>query len=283
MRHDIAAEHLERGVPPFSSYPPNRLQRLAIGLGHRLPHNYAGRRAAGWIRRLMQATARTPVDVEVLRMRMRLRLDDNSCERRLMVTPQYFEPVSLHELQRRIEPGFHFVDVGANVGTYSLIAANGGGRSAKILAIEPNQALTERLRENAILNGCNIAVEQVAASDTNGSLTLRLDENNLGASTLLPHANARRQERPLDVSGVKIIDLIRKHGFEKIDAMKLDIEGVEDTVLMAFINEAPEHLWPKFLLIEHNKDIWQCDLEAELVNRGWRQVPSNENLLLERP
>lgn len=280
---NLTAQQLENAVVPYGSYPLNRSQRWAINLGRRLPNNYAGRRAAGWIRYLVQATARTPVDMEVLGMRMRLRLGDNACERRLLVTPQYFEPVSLYELRQRVEPGFHFVDVGANVGTYSLLAASRGQECAKILAIEANPGLTKRLRENAILNGFKIAIEQVAASDRDGRATLRLDENNLGASTLLSHVNVRGRSRQIEVHAAKLFDLVCKHGFARIDAMKLDIEGHEDSVLMAFINEAPEELWPKLLIIEHNKNIWKCDLEAELLKRGWRQIRSNENLLLVRP
>ncbi|MBU2581694.1 MAG: FkbM family methyltransferase [Alphaproteobacteria bacterium] len=282
MRYDLAADFSDQGVPPFRSYPPSRLQRIAITLGHRLPQNYAGQRAAGWIRRIVQATANAPVDVEVLGIRMRLRLNDNSCERRLMVTPHFFEPASLHALGQQFRPGFRFVDVGANVGTYSLLAARAGGNNAKVLAIEPNPGLTKRLRENAALNGLDIIVEQVAASDRNGKVTLRRDSNNLGASTLVANVNVRSQAPPLEVIGAKILDVVGKHGFDRIDAMKLDIEGGEDKALMAFLKEAPKNLWPAFLLIEHNRDVWQWDLEAELVERGWRRLDNGENLMFER-
>lgn len=282
VRYDNAAELLDQGVPTFQSYPPNRLQSLAIGVGRRLPNAYLGQRMAGWIRGMMQATARQPVDVEVLGMRMRLRLADNSCERRLLVTPHFFEPDSLAALAARIGPGFRFVDVGANVGTYSLFAATRGSPNAKILAIEPNPRLTKRLRENAILNGFDIAIAQVAAGDFNGVMMLRRDGNNLGASTMVPEVAVRRQEPPLEVGCAKILDLVIQHRFERIDAMKLDIEGGEDKALMAFLEEAPRHLWPSFLLIENNSGVWRWDLSSELVKRGWSPVESRENLMFER-
>ncbi len=278
----MAAEHLEKGFPPFDSFPPSRLQRLAIGLGQWLPPTYAGRRAAGWIRGFVQASADAPVDVEVLGVRMRLRLNDNSCERRLLVTPHFFEPDSLQELARRVGPDIRFVDVGANVGTYALLAAQAGGDRAKVLAIEPNPGLTQRLRENTFLNGFNIAIEEFAAADFNGTMTLRRDGNNLGASTMVPKVKVRWQEPPMEVQCAKIFDLVAKHGFDRIDIMKLDIEGGEDKALMSFLKEAPEHLWPAFLLIEDSSDVWTLDLRSELLNRGWSHVEGSGNLMFAR-
>lgn len=278
----MAAEHLGKAFPPFHRFPPSRSQRLAIRLGQRLPPTYLGQRVAGWIRGYVQASAESPVDVEVLGVRMRLRLNDNSCERRLFVTPHFFEPASLNQLSRRLKANVRFVDVGANIGTYALLAAQAGGKGAKVLAIEPNPNLVNRLRENIFLNDFEVAVEQVAASDFNGKTTLRRDGNNLGASSTVPKVKVRWQEPSMDVDCAKIFDLVRKHGFDRIDVMKLDIEGGEDRALMAFLIEAPEHLWPRFLLIEESSDVWKWDLKSELVSRGWSPVQGRGNLMFER-
>lgn len=72
---------------PFGTFRPTRLQDIVRDIGGRLPRNWPGRRFSGWLNYLMQTTYRRPVDVVVLGQRMRLHLDNNSCERRLMVTP----------------------------------------------------------------------------------------------------------------------------------------------------------------------------------------------------
>ena len=79
----------------FGTFPVTRLQHCVTGLGRTLPRNRVGRRLSGWLRALAQGTAAGPVDMEVLGVRMRLYLDNNASERRLLVTPHFFDPNDL--------------------------------------------------------------------------------------------------------------------------------------------------------------------------------------------
>lgn len=155
--------------PAFSTFRQNPLQRLVALVGHRLPLNWIGKRVAGWLRSLLKATSTQPVDTDALGLRMRLHLTDNACERRLMVAPQFFEPGDLAELKSIITPGFRFIDIGANVGTYSLFVARHSGAEAKILAIEPHPTMSSRLQENAALNCFDITTVRTAVSDFTGT------------------------------------------------------------------------------------------------------------------
>src|SRR4029078_12507177 len=91
---------------------------------------------------------------DVTRWGLRLRLHPlrNGCEKGLLFTPQFYEAGEREELARRIAGvrgrPFWFVDIGGNVGFFSLFVAASAGSDAQILAIEPERENLRRLRFN---------------------------------------------------------------------------------------------------------------------------------------
>jgi hypothetical protein len=75
---------------------------------------------------------------------MRLYPDGNVCEKRVLFTPQYFDPLEREMLAGRLREGFRFIDIGANIGAYSLFVAAKAGPSARILAVEPQPEVFAR-------------------------------------------------------------------------------------------------------------------------------------------
>jgi FkbM family methyltransferase len=271
-------------IPPFGTYSPSFLQSIVRDIGQRLPPNWPGKRFSGWLRFLLQATARRPIDVTVLGQRMRLHLDDNSCERRVMVTPQFFDPEELAILRSIIKPGFHFVDVGANVGIYSIFVGTQAGPGARILAIEPQDALLGRLRENIALNGLDIMVAPVAVSDHDGTIEFAVDLNNLGFTSIDVTRKGRGERRVIRLPVRKLLPLVREHGFERIDALKADIEGAEDLAILPFIEEAPRTLWPRLMILENSAREWRRDCVSFLKERGYQNLgKTGGNVVLQLP
>jgi FkbM family methyltransferase len=269
---------------PFGTYPPNRLQSALRDVGQRLPNNWPGLRFSGWLRSLLKRTSRRPIDVTVLGQRMRLRLADNACERRLMVTPQFFDPIELDVLRSVVRDNFHFVDLGANVGTYSIFVGTLAGPDARILAVEPQQSLLPRLRENIALNNLDIRVAPVAVGDRDGEIEFAVDTNNLGFTSVNTQRKGRGERRVIKLPVRKLLDLVREHGFERIDALKADIEGAEDLALLPFLEEAPRALWPRLVIMEMSPREWRRDCIAVMRELGYRRlhVPSS-NVVLRLP
>ena len=87
-----------------------------------------------------------PVDVVSLGARMRLYPHNNNAEKRLLFTPQYFDPRERAFLAERLKGDFVFLDVGASVGGYALAIAAIGGPRARILAVEPLPDLVRAAR-----------------------------------------------------------------------------------------------------------------------------------------
>lgn len=270
----------------FGTFPPSRLQHGITRVGRKLPHNWVGKRLSGWLRALAQRSASGPIDTMVLGVRMRLHLDNNASERRLFVTPQFFDPLDLEILGSHVTSDFSFIDLGANVGTYSLFVARLAGPGAKILAVEPHPVAAQRLRDNIVLNGfsLNISVVQTAIAERDGLLDLAVDSNNIGATTIRAGRRVRGRRTQITVPTRTLHQLVEQQGFGRIDALKLDIEGAEDRALRPFLATAPRSLWPRLILLEPHTAGGECDLLAELEALGWRRIcgRKTDNCLLQR-
>ena len=77
--------------------------------------------------------------------------------------------------------------------------------------------------------------------------------------------------------------IVLQENFTRIDAIKLDVEGAEDVILEPFLQEVAPALWPKLILMEYSHGPWAVDLEAVLIDRGYREVlRTRSNVAYER-
>lgn len=133
-------------------------------------------------------------------------------------------------LTRVLRPGETFVDVGANVGMYSLLAASIVG-DGTVLAIEPDPRAAARLAANARLNLFErIAVRQVAAGASIGraTLTADLDVMNHIVEGVREPTTVSRGSR-----GVELTTLdAETASYPAVSVVKVDAEGFETQVLM---------------------------------------------------
>lgn len=118
--------------------------------------------------------------------------------------------------RRALHPGSLFVDVGANVGIYSVLAHEVG---ATVIAVEPHPTNLTRLRRNLQLNGATAEVWEVALADTPG--TLHFSES-LDAQNHITTCGG------IDVRGATYDEMI---GDRPVAGIKIDVEGAERLVL----------------------------------------------------
>lgn len=268
---------------PFGAHAPTGFARWAIERTRALPDRWASRRLAHMLRRVaIQTLQGAPVDVEALGVRMRLYPYNNNCEKKVLFTPQYFDAVELDFLKSRIRDGFTFVDVGANVGAYSLFVAAKAGLKARILAIEPQPDVFDRLAYNIRQNPFGtIKAVACAVADKSGELTLFLDPRNQGESSVKIVGSS--QASMIRVPAVTLHDLLNEEGFARVDAMKLDVEGAEDLILDPFFRTAPASLHPHVIIIEDGRERWQTDLPGLLESQGYRLTQQTRlNLVYEK-
>ena len=267
---------------PFGSYAPSRFQSFLIAMGHRLPRTWAGMRIASLIRSLLKRWSKRPFDAVRIGSRMRLHPSDNASEKRLTTTPQFFDTIELAVLATRLTPDFVFLDVGANVGTYTLFVANRVGRGGRIVAVEPHPTALGRLRCNLALNGIDwVHVAPVALSDRAGTISLFINDRNVGSSSILFDRRPDLPARGVEVPCRTLLSLVEEEGLSRIDAIKLDVEGAEDKILLAYFSSAPRALWPRLLLIEDSRSVWKEDLLEMLQRSGYvTEAVGNSNLVL---
>jgi len=268
---------------PFGAHAPKAGLARLIAWTRGAPDTMLGRRFAYALRRLgLRSLDGAPVDIESLGARMRLYPDGNVCEKRVLFTPQFFDPVERELLAGRLREGFRFIDIGANIGAYSLFVAALAGPGARILAVEPQPEVFARLAFNIAQNPFGtVKAVACALADKPGELTLFLDPSNRGESSVRILRSSGG--RAVKVPATTLLALMRSEGYERLDAIKLDVEGAEDLILEPFLRDAPQELWPSFVIIEDSRDRWQSDLASLLGRSGYTLVAQTRlNLVFER-
>ena len=257
---------------PFGTYAPGRLRRQLHASTNRIyTAGWLGRRTFGRLRSLDRICAFRSggiVDVERFGLRWRLYVRGNVADSRLLLRPDAFEPVEIASIFGLVNPGFVFVDVGANCGFYALTIAHAvaNSGSGQIIAIEPHPGIRQRLEFNVGVNSAlSIHVLGCAVGDRNGTAKLSEGVQNLGTSRTSGDGS-------IDVELRTLLDIATRRKLERIDAIKIDVEGFEDRVLGPFLRDAPEYLLPRMIVAEHSwSATWECDWMGHATARGYRE------------
>jgi FkbM family methyltransferase len=131
-----------------------------------------------------------------------------------------------------LRPGMTFVDAGAHVGQYSMLASGRLGAAGRVVAFEPHPVLRRVLRRNIRRAGCpNVTVSPLALGHASGRAELVLHPSaNYGGSSLRPDdATAHHRRAPVRV--IPLDDYLDRAGVARVDVLKLDVEGAELDVL----------------------------------------------------
>ena len=139
-----------------------------------------------------------------------------------------YEPHVTAWVLERLRPGGVFVDVGAHVGYYTLMAAARVGPRGAVVAFEPVHSAA--LHTHVKLNGWhNVTVCAEAVADRTGSLTMGLSPpGNTGMNSAVQPG---RFERCIEVPAVRLADRLAGLGVTHVDLLKIDVEGFEFDVL----------------------------------------------------
>jgi FkbM family methyltransferase len=168
----------------------------------------------------------------------------------LAFIPHLYDRWERQFIRGHLPRGGVFVDVGSNIGAYSLWAALHVGRSGKVVAIEAEKENYSDLLKNITLNEfCDIIKTfHVGVSDSQETLSLRRDLScNRGGHTFI--GGGEDGER---VQCYPLIEIIKRAEIKKIDILKMDIEGFEEKVLTRYFEDVPRNspLRPNYILVE---------------------------------
>jgi FkbM family methyltransferase len=158
-------------------------------------------------------------------VRMRVRLDDHL--QRLM----YMDILHHDWLPALLRPGGVFLDVGANVGFFTLIAAGLVGASGRVIALEPIPRTFELLRANLDLNGfTQVQAERLALGAAPGTVQLHLPPPEAHRDFLVTKVPVPGWE-PVAVPCATLDEAVARWQLPRIDLLKIDVEGGEPEVI----------------------------------------------------
>ena len=256
--------------PKYGDLPVSSWHRWILAVTQNCGRGFLGHTLAHALRRIFILTHADTVDYTRDGIHFRFHLLDNVCERRYFFTPQFYDRAEHDFINEFLPAGGVFVDVGANVGIYSLWAAKKTGPSGIVLSIEPNEAALTRLRFNISVNPDlqQISVAAMGVGEKEGNFKLYLESTNLGGSSLV----AKGQAPFIEVPCAPLPDILKKYNINRrIGIMKLDIEGYEENVLRVFFADAPESIFPDGLIIENSPDLLTGNMPAMLHKAGYRR------------
>jgi FkbM family methyltransferase len=283
---------MNSGAPTFGALAPGWLDQAVMAMTKPLPDNWAGLRLAILLRRAVTMRLHYPdgaLDVERWGLRMRLHPRDNGCEKNLLFTPRMYEPEELAALENDIARAkgqgrrFIFVDIGANVGLFSLFVASRASQQARILAIEPEPGNLRRLEFNVRANpGVPITIIAKALSDEAGVVAVELDRRDRGGTRTKKIDRAGESAGTVHVPSQTLLDVLAGEDVDAVDALKIDVEGLEDVILAPFFRDAPPRLLPRLVIVEDSRPSWKVDLMSVMRARGYELVAlsRHKNLIL---
>lgn len=260
---------------PWSTYAPRGWRGASLGLAHDVP--------AGWplaprlvkvLRRPIKYGRQACYDVTIWGLKLRLTPYGNNSESKLLYAPQLFDSMERDFLTARLRPGATFIDIGANVGSYTYWACHCLAGHGRIVAFEPDDEMRARLEFNLRTNEISqVEVVAEALSDHAGTAVLHINRLQRGENTLeASQAAVVGGDRVTQTVRVgTLLNRLQVLGVTRVDALKIDIEGHEMPVLRHFFEHASQSLWPRAMLAEHKHD--SEDLVGRLLESvGYRRV-----------
>jgi len=187
------------------------------------------------------------IAINVLNFKMIL--DPKECvDGNLLFIPHLYDRHEVRTLSKWLQPGDTFIDIGANIGFYSLLTSYMVGSNGKVISIEADPTNFDRLVENILFNKANNIVPiNYGVSDKTESIQLGIcTTGNRGGNSFLRVGNDH-----VEVQCHPLLNLLQANNIHRIDALKIDIEGFEYRVLSKFFNEVPTKLYPRLIIIEH--------------------------------
>ena len=134
-------------------------------------------------------------------------------------------------LARVIRPGDTCIDIGANVGYYSVLMAGLAGAAGQTIAVEPNPAIASLLRQTAELNQPSFKVAEVALAADNGMIDLYIPGQSFGDASILQRPDRRAVNKStVKVKMMSLDALLDQMNISKVDVIKMDVEGAEPQV-----------------------------------------------------
>lgn len=199
-------------------------------------------------------------------------LADDLIGRHILMSGKFDRSI-VQVLLDRAKPGDVLLDIGANIGYVSACFLKRVPGSHAI-CVEPQPGIVDLLHKNVRQFDGRAIVKPVALSDKPGELRFHIDKDNRGSSKISPDGE-------ISVIAVSAAELLA--GVERVDLVKVDVEGHEEPVFRAMRNEL-KRLKPRAILFEDHGDgaAPQDGIGLIMTGLGYRVFGIDKRLLKTR-
>jgi len=201
----------------------------------------------------------------------------------LAFIPHLYERWEMAAIKEALPKGGVLVDLGSNIGTYALRAARWAGSRGRVIAVEPDGDNYRTLCYNVRLNCLEsvVATHRCGVSDQREALLLYHSvTGNRGG-----HNFSGRGSLPTQTVCFPLYEILKRSNVERVDVLKMDIEGFESRVLERYFEDVPSGspLMPQYVLVEINGGPASQEdkrrLRTLLAAQGYVLVRDGENSL----
>ena len=217
---------------------------------------------------LTRINKESPIDITYHDVKFRLYIHNNTIESKIFVSSRLREGKELEIISGFIKNGGVFLDIGANVGYYSLMAAKLGAN--KIIGIEPNPIVLDRFKANIKFNGFDKKIKtfQIGIGAKRDAMVLRLSYTDMGSSSIV---STKLNSNKIKIKIIPLSELLKKEGVGRVDVLKIDIEGFEDRALFPYFETLDKKFYPKLILMEDSSQTdWERNILQWLLANGYR-------------
>jgi FkbM family methyltransferase len=189
-----------------------------------------------------------------------------------------WEPDISHMIAGLLSEGDVFVDVGANIGYYSLMASRLVGDAGAVVAVEASPRIFSRLEANIRANqAANIRAVNVAAADQSGRVTIYSGpRQNSGASSTLKEW--RNGEAEAVVAALPLDQILTEDERGRVRLVKIDVEGAETPILSQLLSSIDSYPHDMGIIVEFSPDsegaAWRAIFSGFLA-RGFKAYGIN--------
>ncbi len=183
-----------------------------------------------------------------------------------------FEENEWRYVREFLKPDMTFVDIGANQGFYTLLAAKQVGPNGRVFSFEPVPSQTKKLKRNIKINRFhNVTVEPKALGFKEGfaDMYVCLDGDEALSSLRSPSEDVTSTKKMVKVPVTTLDNYVKKYNIPSIDFIKIDVEGGELHVLKGAINT-----------LKNFRPILMCEVQDERT-RQWGYPASKIYTFLE--
>ncbi|MBD1847251.1 FkbM family methyltransferase [Cyanobacteria bacterium FACHB-63] len=167
-----------------------------------------------------------------------------------------YEPIEAYLFCQLLKPGMTVIDAGASIGQYTLLAATGVGQAGTVHSFEPVSSTFSQLRRNVETNRLtNVHLNQAGLWHKSTSISLGLSPEmmqNFGAYSI----GVLDQATEVSAIALTLDEYVEQHRIQKIDFIKMDIEGAEYAALMGMQG-----------IIERDRPLFLMEINASTLER----------------